>query len=170
MTEAFGSSEFRTSNRKRLLRGIFYETTTSDKSTVLYTLKDEDHLGFPSLSRLYLETEDPTEYEFARLYLESWDHWQELCECSWFKDYVSRWRKELEVKIRSKALRAIKSEATNNGKNSFAANKLLLEGGWLPKDTPKRGRPTKDEIQKAANDEVDFLKRISDDFTRLDIN
>lgn len=166
--EAFVDSEFRSSNRKRLLKGLFYEQTGADKTGVKYTLKDEDHLGYPSLSRLYLEMNDPTEYSFALAYLESWDHWLMLLECNWFKPYVERWRQELEVKIRSKALASIIREAKNASKDSFAANKFLIQGGWLPKAASKRGRPSKEDIQEAASKEIDLLKQVTDDFNRLE--
>lgn len=168
--EAFIDSEFRMSNRKRLLKGLFYEQTGADKTGVKYTLKDEDHLGFPSLSRLYLEMNDPTEYSFAIAYLESWDHWQQLLECNWFKPYIERWRHELEVKIRSKALASIMSEAKTTSKDSFAANKFLLQGGWIPKEASKRGRPTKEQISQAANEIADESLRIQEDLERISSN
>lgn len=170
MSGAFEDSEFRTSNRKRLLRGLFFETTpTSDKTNVLYSLKDEDHLGYRSLSRLYLEANDPTEYTFAVQYLESYDHWEMLCECSWFKPYLNRWRKELEMKIKSEALANIIREAKDQKSPSrFAANKYIIEKGWEPKDTPnKKGRPSKDAIREAAYDIAETERRLQEDFDRL---
>lgn len=167
--EAFIDSEFRLSNRKRLLKGLFYEQTGADKTGVKYTLKDEDHLGFPSLSRLYLEVGDPTEYQFSLLYLESWDHWLQLCECNWFKPYLNRWRQELEVKIKSTALAAIKLEVSTNGKNAFAANKFLIEKGWEPKQGQSRtvGRPTKESIKQAAQDLLNHSDEVNEDYKRL---
>ena len=148
------TNKFKTEQGRRLTKGLFFETTLADKSTVLYTLKEEDHMGYPSLKRLYLETGDPTEYRFATSYLDSWDHWLELCKCSWFQDHLNLWRQELEVKIKGAALYRIIEESENDlSKSRFAANKFLLEGGWKPKDEGtknRRGRPSKQEIREAA--------------------
>lgn len=167
--EAYRDSEFRLANRKRLLKGLFYETTGSDKTGVKYTLKDEDHLGYPSLSRLYLSMEDPTEYNFAITHLESWDHWQMLCATAWFKPFISKWRIELEVKIKSEAIANIRAEAKAKSKGSFAANKWLVEKGWEPKEgqTRTRGRPTKDQINQAANELASESLRLQEDLERI---
>ena len=170
---AYANSDFRTSNRKRLLRGLFFETCLSpDKASVLYTLKQEDHLGYPSLYRLYLEAGDPTEYSFACLYLESYDHWEMLCECVWFKPYLAKWRKDLEMKIKSEALARIMAEARNDKSPSkFTANKFILEKGWEPKDgQSKRGRPSKDEIAKAAVQHLEADRQLIEDMSRIRVN
>lgn len=167
---AFASSEFRGSNRKRLLKGLFYETTLSDKTNVKYSLKDEDHLGFPSLSRLYLEAHDPTEYKFAVKYLESWDHWLALCACNWFTPYLEKMRTELEAKMKSEALANIIVESRNpKSPSRFTANKFIIDRGWVMKDEPgaKRGRPNKDEIRKAAHEIADEAARVQEDYDRL---
>jgi hypothetical protein len=151
---------------------LFFETTLADKSTVLYTLKDEDHLGYPSLYRLFMEFEDVTEWEFAQAYMDGWEHWQMLCACTWFKPYVTRWRQELELKLKAKALKAIRAEAEGEGKMSYAANKFLMEGGWKEKDTsakPGRGRPVKDNSEKEAILEKEAKLRVNEDFERLNI-
>ena len=122
------------------------------------------------MSRLYLECNDPTEYTFAVTYLESWDHWQQLCACNWFKVYLTRWREELEVAMKSRALANIMREAKDKmSKNSFAANKFIVEKGWEPKDgqSKGRGRPSKDEITAAAYDLAETNKQINDDMARL---
>lgn len=166
---AFADSEFRADNNKFLLQALFFEKTGADKSTVLYTLKDMDHLGFPSLSRLFIETNDPTEYIFATTYLGSWEHWQALTECSWFKPYIMRWRRELRVKIQSEALKAIIREAKLETKNSFTANRYLVEHGWEPKEgvAARRGRPSKEEIRKAAHEALEQDENFKDDFERI---
>lgn len=157
---------------QRLLKGLFYETTLSDKSTVIYTLKDHDHSGYPSLYRLYMETNDPTEWRFSQEHLDGWEHWEMLCQATWFKPYAERWRKELDLRLKSQALVRIMSEAKTGSKESFQANKYLLEKGWEPKESSaaKRGRPSKDEIAKAAKDIASASSRLDEDFNRLNIN
>lgn len=159
-------NKFRSSINSRLLKALFYETVNADKSTVIYTLKDEDHEGFPSLYRLYMETSDSTEYDFAVRYLDGWEHWEMLCKCNWFKPYVSRWRRELEVKLRSQALKAIKDVAdTREHKDSLSANRFLLEKGWVKKQ--EKGRPKQEDIEKAAILLAEDENKIKDDFARI---
>ena len=71
--------------------------------------------------------------------------------------------------MKSKALARIKSEAKTNSKESFMANRYLIEKGWEPKEAQKagRGRPSKDEIKKAANEIAATQDRISGDFDRI---
>lgn len=158
-------SKFKNASNARLLRALFYEETDSDKSTVVYTLKDEDHQGYPSLYRLYLEMEDLLEYEFANTYLDGWSHWEMLTQCSWFKPYVTRWRKELELKIRSKALRNLREDAKSESRTANSSNRYLLERGWQEKAT--KGRPSKEDVKRAAREQADAQKTLESDFLRL---
>lgn len=162
---------FRNPMGKRYLRGLFYEEMGEDKSSVVYTLKREDHQGFPSLYRLYMAIADPTEYRFAVECLDGWSHWQELSSASWFKPFIEEWRHELEVKLRSEALAqilAVSRDQANN--NSYHANKYLLDGSWKPADAKKRGRPgrgsTRDEIIAHGAS----LAEMEDDAKRLGLN
>jgi len=159
---------FRSSMNRRLLKGLFYETTLADKSSVVYTLKDVDHEGYRSLYRLYMETNDPTEWAFATKYLDGFGHWELLCDTTWFRPYIQRWRRELDLRLKSQALSRIMSEAKTSSKESFAANKYLLEKGWEPK-VNARGRPSKDEIKRAANEIASSNSRLEEDFSRLQI-
>lgn len=163
------TNPFRIHTGQRLLRGLFYETTQLDKSSVVYTLKDRDHEGYPSLYRLYMEHDDPTEYTFAIACLDGWDHWITLCRCTWFKPYISRWRTELEVRAKAKALVAIKALANNpTAKESYQANKFLISGGWKDRTQGKgAGRPSKEDVRKEAQRMAQDHKDIDDDFERI---
>lgn len=159
---------FRVANR-RITKSLFYETTLADKSLVVYTLKDKDHLGYPSLYRLYMEHDDPTEYTFAVACLDSWDHWMMLCECSWFKPYLTAWRKELEIRARSRALASIKTLANDkSSKEHYQASKFMVSGGWVEKGKGRSaGRPSKDEIAKEAQRIAQSSRDLEDDFQRI---
>lgn len=155
-------------NNVKYLKGLFFEQVNSDKATVLYTLKDSEHEGFPSFYQLYMTLDDPTEWEVSQNLVDGWDHWEALCACTWFKPYLERWRKELELRMKSKALKRIRTEASINSKEALAANKYLLEKGWEPKDGKSgRGRPSKEDIKKAANEIASVESRISGDFNRI---
>lgn len=162
-------SKFRNQQNVRYLQGLFYEQTGADKTTVVYTLKDEPHLDYPSLYQAYMTIADPTEYSFATQYLDGWEHWEILCECTWFKPYVARWRKELSLKIKSEALANIIIESKSRTTNSYQASKFLATGEFEDKPTRGKGRPSKDEVNSEAKRIAEDHFRLKEDFNRLQI-
>lgn len=163
-----GLNPFRLATGQRLLRGLFFETTMADKTGVVYTLKDRDHEGYSSLYRLYMEHDDPTEYHFAITCLDSFDHWETLCRCSWFKPYITRWRHEIEVRAKATALLNIRAIANNpDAKEHYQASKFILSGGWRDKDKGRAGRPSKEDIKREATRLAQDSRDIDDDFQRV---
>lgn len=160
-------SAFRTISGNRYLQGLFFEQTHADKSTVVYTLKDSDHLGFPSLYRLYMEEGDPLEFRFAQNHLDGYEHWLMLCDCTWFRPYVERWRKELELKIRSEALVRVIADSKSGSRSSAASNRLLLERGWAREDRATKGRPTKSDIKAEAKRLAEATTEQAADLARM---
>lgn len=163
---------FRNASGALYTRGLFLETSyelSPEDRKCIYTLKDKDHQGLRSLYRLYMSCSDPTEWDFAELYLDGWYHWELLCNAEWFKSYVERWRKEKEIKLRSSALKKVREVAqSEEHKSYYEANKFLLQGGWKPKEPgSQRGRPSKEEIKAAAVEASEAQQRISTDLERL---
>jgi len=148
--------KFKNASGAHIVKPMFLELDDTDLRYAQYTLKDYDHtfhngIVYPSLRRLYVEMGDPTEYEFATTYLDSWVHWKKLSEASFFQEYLPAWREELEVKLRATALHRIKVRASSDEKDSFAADKILLSGGWKRPESKtsaasRVGRPTKEKI------------------------
>jgi hypothetical protein len=153
----------------RYTKGLFLEESYSDKSAVLYTLKDDDHNGYISLYKRYMAMSDPYEINFANTYFDGWEHWQMVCATSWFKPYIERWRKELHLHLKAAALANIKELAADkSSKACFAANKLLLEGAWLDTEEKKgKGRPSKESIKQEAEKLFQERDVILKDFERL---
>lgn len=142
-----------------LTQSLFLELGYSEYS--VYTLKEQDYAykgkNYPSLKRLYLKEEDVTEYEFATKHLLGWQHWKRLCENKQIRKHIDEWREELELKIRSQAIRDMQGLcASENG--NFSAAKFLADRGW-EKRAP--GRPSK--IDKEKEDRL--ADRLSDEFT-----
>lgn len=158
--------KFKSSTNQWLLKPIFFETSDSDKSKVLYTLKPEDHtfkgVTYPSLRRLYLESDDETEYLFAEQHLGGWTHWKRLSECTWFSPYLAELREELAVRSAARRLHHIRLKAASG---DISANKYLLEGKWKS-DNPV-GRPTKEAIKREANRLFQNDFDLQDDLTRI---
>ena len=143
---------------KPLTQSLFLEIIYS-KQYAVYTLKDEDYMYkgklYPSLKRLYLEHEDPTEYDFANTYLIGWQHWQRLKRNKNIGPHIKEWAEELELKLRSQAIRDIIDSSADD--KSFQASKWLADRGW---DKRGAGRPGKQE----AIHEERMQERIADEF------
>jgi hypothetical protein len=144
------------STGRPITQSMFLELTYAEAA--IYTLKDADYEYngklYPSLKRLYLLEDDPTEYEFATKYLLNWKHWQRLCENKLIRRSIDEWREELEIKLRSRAVKEmIKSSA--NGK--IVASKWLADKGWAQRGA---GRPTK----AAVESEKAFLASVAEEF------
>lgn len=151
------------SQGRPLTQSLFLEVGYNTTYAV-YTLKD-DHFEYegklyPSLKRLYLELEDVVEYDFATKYLLGWNHWKRIQENKLFKDHVESWRDELELKLRSQAVRDILDMTADE--KSFQAAKWIADKGWQKLE---RGRPrTADKIKEEA-----LLKAIDDDYGDVNI-
>ena len=113
----------------------------------LWSLQDEDPQGkLPSLKKLYMDIADPTEYEFALQAFGSWKHWIKIKNSKVIKVFVEDWPVELEVKLRSEGIKGVIKEA-ESGKAKFNAAKFLANADWKA-STSKRGRPTKEEVER----------------------
>lgn len=128
------------------------------QAAAIYTLKDDDHEYegkiFPSIKRLYLEIADPTEYEFATQYFLNWSQWQRITENKVLFKHIKEWRDELEVKLRS---RAIKLNIAHAESGSYNAAKWIADRGWA---TRAAGRPSKEDVER----ETKIQARINDEY------
>ena len=148
-------------SNRYLTESLFKETNTGKTPYgPRFVLAERDRHGLPSMRRLYLEMEDPTEYSFATEVLGSYDHWKKLSSLKWFRSHLLDWRKELELRIRAKAIRSVASHAENKPD----AAKWLAECGWKEK---RRGRPTKQEKDKQELLEKELSSFVKDDYDRL---
>ena len=167
------TNRFKNSSGQHLTKQLFFENDDSEKSLCIYTLKDYDHTSggrtFPSLRKLYVEMEDPTEYLFAETYLDGWAHWVKIKNGQFFQEYYKEWVLELETRLKAKALLRIRKLAEEGGKDSLSADKILLQGGWKEKEEAKQkvGRPTKEAIKKEADLLFKSQSEFEDDFNRI---
>ena len=159
-------------NGTLVTKGLFLENYTADQDNVMYTLKRDSYKDLPSLYKLYMDCEDLTEYEFANTYFESWEHWQSIATAAWMQEHLTKWRQELEIKLKSMAVKEMIKEATLGGKNAFQALKWIIDKGWIERAHAQhgRGRPSKEQIKQAAMEAAFSDKQIQDDIKRLGIN
>ena len=152
---------------------LFFETKVGDRSNAVYTLKDYDHtvdgILYPSLSKIYLEEEDLTEYDFAEKYLGGYPHWEKLLASPMISPYIKDWRKRLDLKMRAKALNRIKKKAESpEDKESFQANKFILSGQWRTAEEKSAvGRPTKAKIKEEADRIIKEQSVFDEDYDRI---
>ncbi len=153
-------SKLKDSGGRPLTQGLFLEVGYNYE-TAVYSLKDEDHETdegkvYPSLKRLYLELEDPTEYAFATQYLSGWGQWKRIINNKNLRKHVDEWREELELKLRSQAVQdIIQMSADEKG---FQAARWLADRGW---DKKGAGRPKKD----TSEHDNKMQKRLEDEFS-----
>lgn len=156
-------TEFKDGQGRYITRGLFLETITPGFDfDPPFTLKNYDHLGKPSMKKIYMGYTDPTEYQFAIDVLGSWEHWQKLCNTEWFGPVVAEWREEMEIKIRSLGTSQMALLALN-GKESAA--KWLAEGGWAKRSGA--GRPTKEQVEGEKKKAARVGESLREDMDRL---
>jgi len=113
---------------------------------------------------LYLSENDPTEYKFAIKILGSWDHWQKMTESPSLSLYINKWREELEIKIKSDAIRDIVE--FSKADKGFQAAKWLADGEWNKR---KAGRPTKAEVERNERIRTGIRDEIDEDEKRVSL-
>lgn len=146
-----------------LTQSLFLEVGYSNEA--IYTLKDVDHTYngkvYPSLKRLFLEKNDPTEYEFATAYLLGWKHWQRMNENKLLRKHFDEWREELEVKLRCEA---VKQAIAHAASGTFQAAKWVADRGWA---TRGAGRPTKADLDREKRIQEKIDDEYSGDVVRM---
>ena len=148
-------------------QSLFHELiqwNTRQNYEPLYTLAEEDgKFGLPSARQIYLQAEDPTEYEAAMALVGSWDHWQKLMGNEGFMDYLKEWREELEILLTSKSLKKINDIARSDAKDARMAAQFLATKGW----ESKAGRPSKKKINEQARKIAEDKKSYEEDYARV---
>lgn len=148
---------------KPLTQSIFLETGYSDFA--VYTLKDDHHTYngklYPSLKKLFIEKEDPMEYDFANQYLLGWKHWQRMNANKMLRAHFDEWREELEFRLRCKGIKAMLESAIGG---NYQAAKFFADKGW---DKRIAGRPSKEEVNREVAFQAQVAKDYGADIVRL---
>ncbi len=149
-----------------LTQSLFLELQYSDYA--VYTLKEDDYeykgKVYPSLKKLYLKEEDPTEYAFATKYLLGWQHWKRLCENKAIAKHIDEWREELELKLRCQAIRDMQNLCASESGN-YSAAKFLADRGWEKRGA---GRPSKADKERHLRVEERLDQEFGADVARME--
>lgn len=120
----------------------------------------------PSLRRLYLEYNDPTEFNFAIEVFRSTYHWKHLTGVTWFKPYIEEWRKTLSEKLKGLGvMKLVELAGGLDPKFALQAAKWLAEGNF--EERLGKGRPSKAQVATQMKRELDIEKIYRDDAARL---
>jgi hypothetical protein len=153
------------STGRPLTQSLFLEIGY-DEDKAIFTFKDEDHEykgnTYYSLKRLYLEMEDPTEYEFANRYLLGWQHWKRLKANKILAKHFAEWEEELELRLRAQGIRAAIDQAAED--KGFQAAKWLADKGWQKNSV---GRPSKHDKLREERMQAKLDDEFSADVVRL---
>jgi hypothetical protein len=151
-------------------QSLFWETRSDEKGYVpLFTRKDYDHtvagVTYPSLKKIYLSYDHipEFEYEFAMDIFGSWDHWDGLANDSIFKKEIRVWRQELEIKLKAQAIRGVISASRSDDAKGVQAMRYLADKGYAP----KRGRPSKEEVERERKIAAGVKDDLAEDMARL---
>ena len=148
-----------------LTQSLFLEIGYEEDKAI-YTFKDEDHEykgnTYYSLKQLYLEMEDPTEYEFANKYLLGWQHWKRLKANKILAKHFAEWEEELELRLRAQGIRAAIDQAAED--KGFQAAKWLADKGWQKNSV---GRPSKHDKLREERMQAKLDDEFSADVVRL---
>lgn len=124
---------------RNVVLGLFKEFKRPDvKFEPIYTI--------PQVKEMFLEARDPSEYAAAMTIVGDWDHWLMLRNHPNLKGLVDKWHEELQVKLRSEAIRDMVRHSKAQG--GTAAAKWLADKGYIDMDKKPVGRPKKDTEPK----------------------
>ena len=148
---------------------LFKETITASSAangyTPVYTLKDVDNkTGLPSFKRAFIQSEDPTGYTTAMELLGSWQHWVKLFENKTFRAELTVWQEELDVRLRSKAIKAIATTALTEGSKGTAAARYIADGTYKGR---ARGRPSKADVARETRIQSKLSAELAEDQLRV---
>ncbi len=142
-----------------LTQGLFYEFRFQTNSEYMpFTLKERDYKGYLSAYKIYMSCE--TEYEAALKILNSWKHWEFLCESPWFAKELAKWREERDIRDAANAKCILMEEASNG---NVTAAKAVLDLATKR----KAGRPTKVEVDGEKKKQAAIDNKVSSIIERM---
>lgn len=152
-------SEWKNASGQWYTSGLFWEKSARGELTAKYSLsfEDREHNGieYPGFYRLYLELEDPTEYEVATQLVGGLEHWTAIVNSPGMAEEVQKLRDWLALRLKSKGMKKIIEQAPE----SFQAAKYLVDQSWLDKKEKAKIRRTArqvdDKVTRLYKDDID---------------
>lgn len=148
MSEQRERHKFKGYGNKWLSEALFIETAQQDDCVhALYTLQPWDRRKggkfYPSIHKLFVELGDVSEWKFASLYFDGYQHWLQIKAKPFFKEIYAAMVEELHAKLQHEAVENMLDQM-REGKASQATLTYLANKGYIEKNAvgkPKRKKP-----------------------------
>lgn len=166
-------TNFRAPNGNYYTRQLFWEEYIDlpiEKRAIepKFTLyKDKPNLI--NFGKVYVQLKDPSGYRLAeKLFDGDYTLWTVLLNCRWFQAAKEVWDRELDASLVADGLEAIRDMAVNGmPAQKLAAAKYLANKEYRRDRTAGKGRPSKDDVAKAARDLAINDRDLQEDFKRI---
>jgi hypothetical protein len=167
------SNRFKSSTGKYYSRQLFYEEwldlpIEKRVSQPFFTLY-KDKPGYINFGSAYVRLRDPTGYKVAMELLDGdYTLWTVLMGCRWFLAAKEVWDRELDAVLQSEAMEHIRTlMAEGMPAQRLAAAKYIANKEYRREKTASKGRPKREDIDRAAKDLAMTEKDLEDDFKRI---
>lgn len=134
-------------NNRRLTVALFKELSVTPHIPTVFSLEE--------WRKVYVDVADPTDYKAMKVLLGDWEHWKLIVENQTIAPIVGQWRDEVNVKLKSEGIAAIRKLAATKD----SAAKTLMSNEW-DKTQAKRGRPSKKQEHAEVHRHGDDAKRL----------
>jgi hypothetical protein len=160
-------------NGKYYTRQLFHEESIDlpiEKRVIepFFTLY-KDREGLINFGKAYIKSRDPSGYKVAQELLDGdYTLWTVLMGCRWFLAAKEVWDRELDAAFLSEALDQIRDLSLNGmPAQRLAAAKFLATRGYKKDNSANKGRPKREDIDRAAKDLAINERELEEDLKRI---
>lgn len=134
----------------------------------LFTLH-KDKPGLINFGKVYVELGDPSGYKLAQEILDGdYTLWTILMGCRWFTAAKELWDRELDAKLYSEGMDQIRLLAKEGmPAQKLVAAKFLANKEYRKDKSTQKGRPKREDIDRAAKDMAASERDLEDDMNRI---
>lgn len=144
-------------------RELPLESRTVEPAFTLYYPKD----GLICLREEYVNDADPSGYKTAIRLFGEYAYWKYLMGIPWFREAVAVYDEELEAKLYSEGLDKIREMATGDDAKALKAAEYLANGRFKKEAGPKRGRPSRAEVEGNLKRATEEKTEVEEDAARI---
>jgi len=128
----------------------------------LFTLARWDKGKYVSLYKLFKEDMDPTGYTTCMRTIGNWKQWKKLWSGRALAPHLEEWVEEVEVAL------SVESISKMRKMDTPASAKWLADRGWADGGKgPKRGRPSKSEVDSERKKQALIKSELEEDAKRV---
>lgn len=164
---------FRSENGQYFTRQLFWELFIElpiERRVIepVFTLY-KDKPGLINFGKEYIKTKDPTGYKVTqKLLAGDYTLWTVLMGCRWFVAAKEVWDRELDAALVSEAIDQIRELAREGmPAQRLAAAKFLATKAYRRDNSASKGRPKREDVDKAARDLAVSERDIEEDLKRI---